>query len=84
MSVTEPGLNKYPFTPGEHLVECQIEEMPDTVMYYLDHGEEWQKLSDNTLQVMEKELTLERSVATLLDSAQKILSTRHPEANSQS
>jgi hypothetical protein len=74
--LTEPGRNRYPFIPGKHLVECPIEEMPDTVMYYLSHEEEWRSLSQEMLRLVTSELTLERSIATILAQAENALANR--------
>ena len=74
--ITEPGENKYPFVPGKHLVECPVEEMLDTVMYYVEHEAERRSIANQMLNLMKNELTLERSVANLLRDAEKILHSR--------
>lgn len=68
--LTEPGLNKYPFVPGEHIVECPIEEMPDMIEYYIEHEDKWLKISNRMLDLMRNELTLDRSMATILAQAE--------------
>lgn len=75
--LTEPGKNKYSFVPGKHLVECPIKEMPDTIMYYLAHEEEWRAISAEMLRIMRRELTLEQSVASILARAEKVLDERN-------
>ena len=74
--LTEPGKNKYPFVPGKHLVECPVQEMPDTVMHYLEHPEEWRSISEEMLSLMKSELTLERSIASILARAERFLNRR--------
>jgi hypothetical protein len=69
--LTEPGANKYPFVPGKHLVQCPIEEMPDQIEYYVKHPEEWRSISNNMLSLIQNELTLDRSVATILQQAEQ-------------
>lgn len=70
--LTEPGLNRYAFVPGEHIVECPIEEMPDMIEYYIEHEDEWLKLSNGMLDLMRNELPLERSMATILAHAEHV------------
>ncbi len=70
--LTEPGENKYPFIPAKHLVECPLEKMPETVMYYLEHKAEWYSISREMLSFMKRELTLEQSIANILTHAEKI------------
>jgi hypothetical protein len=74
--LTEPGENRYPFVPGKHLVECAIEGMPDTVMYYLDHEEERCAIANGMINLMKRELTLEHSIANILVDAEKVLECR--------
>lgn len=74
--LTEPGKNRYPFVPGKHLVECPVEEMPGAVMYYLKHQEEWRSISEEMLDFMKTELGLERSIATILTHAERVLGDR--------
>ena len=74
--ITEPGENKYPFIPGEHLVECSIDEMQNKITYYLEHEEEWRAISQNMLRLMKSELTLEKSVGTILTQAEEVLAAR--------
>jgi len=47
--LTELGESEYPLVPGKHLVECSVEEMPDTIMYYLIHPDEWRAISTEML-----------------------------------
>jgi hypothetical protein len=74
--LTEPGENEYPFVPGKHLVECPIERMPDTVMYYLYHEQEWRSIADAMLSLVKGELTLEQSIASILTRAERVLDRR--------
>lgn len=71
--LTELGESEYPLVPGKHLVECSVEEMPDTIMYYLIHPDEWRAISTEMLRVMREELTLERSIAAILSAAERAL-----------
>ncbi|RME42335.1 MAG: glycosyltransferase family 1 protein [Caldilineae bacterium] len=74
--ITEPGQNRYPFIPGKHLVECPVEQMPDTIEYYLAHPAEWQAIAGNMLHLLQTEITLEKSIARLLARAEAILHRR--------
>jgi hypothetical protein len=74
--LTEPGLNKYPFVPGTHLVEAPVSEMSDKIFYYLDHPQEWEEISHNMTSLIQNELTLRNSISQLLDRAEEILIQR--------
>ena len=74
--LTEPGENAYPFVPGKHLVECPVEQMPEKVIYYLQHEDEWNAISEAMLSLMQEELTLKRSIARILDRAEAVLDRR--------
>lgn len=74
--ITEPGLNKYPFIPGTHLVETPVSEMAGRIFYYLDHPNEWQEISHNMSSLLQNELTLRNSISQLLDRAEKVLVQR--------
>ena len=75
--LTEPGENEYPFVPGRHLVECPVARMPDKVIYYLSHQEEWRAISTNMLNLMQEELTLEQSIVAILSAAERELGSGH-------
>jgi len=68
----EPNDNHYPFIPGEHLVECHPHEMPEQIRYYIDHPEERQRIADNMFRLISSELTLSRSIQTILEKASVI------------
>jgi spore maturation protein CgeB len=70
--LSEPGLNKYPFKDGEHFVESTIKEMPDKICYYMNHPDEWQKISENMSQLLQNELTLEKSLEKILSNVKYI------------
>jgi hypothetical protein len=44
--LTEPMFNHTQFQPGVHLIEAEIDEITDKILYYLSHGEESQKITD--------------------------------------
>jgi hypothetical protein len=75
--LTEPGKNQYPFVPGKHLVECPVRDMPDRIMYYLEHEQEWRSMSEAMLGLVTTELTLERSIAAILARAESALQGRY-------
>lgn len=71
--LTEPGENIYPFTSSEHIVECEIEDMPDTIQYYLENADEWSNISQNVYDLVSQEFTLEKSLRKLLNRAVTVL-----------
>jgi hypothetical protein len=71
--LTEPGKNKYPFIHGKHIVESDLEKMPEIIDYYLENSHEWATISRNVIDLVSNEFTLERSLKKLLEKAEIIL-----------
>ena len=65
--VTEPTLPHTPFLPGVHLVEAPIEQMADTICYYLSHEEERQRIVDQAYQLVTTDLTMRKAVGQILE-----------------
>jgi hypothetical protein len=74
--IREPNDNKYPFIPGEHLVECHPEEMLDVIEYYLEHPKKRDEIADRMLNLLTSELTLEHSLRKITLAAIKALEKR--------
>jgi hypothetical protein len=75
--LSEPSANVYNFIPGKHLIEKRVEEMPDSIMHYMENPDQWQAISDNVQQLIEQEVTLENSIACILARATMLLSQRN-------
>lgn len=69
MIVTEPTLPHTPFVPGVHLVEAPVEQMADTICYYLSHEEDRQSIVDQAYQLAKTDLTMRKAVGQILDQA---------------
>jgi len=67
--VSEPTLPHTPFVPGQHLVEAPIEQLTDTIIYYLTHEEERARIVERAWRLVIGELTLRNAVRCLLDVA---------------
>jgi hypothetical protein len=65
--VTEPTLPHTAFLPGVHLVEAPLEQMADTICYYLSHEEERRRIVDQAYQLVTTELTMSKGVAQILE-----------------
>lgn len=64
--VTEPTLPHTPFVSGEHLVSAPIEEITDTICYYLEHEEERRQIADQAYQAITRHSRVE-SLRKLLE-----------------
>lgn len=64
--VSEPTLRHTPFLPNVHLVEAPIEQLPDTVCYYLANEQARSKIVENAYQLATKSLTMENAVEQIL------------------
>jgi hypothetical protein len=69
--IAEPTPHRYPFKAGEHLLECRLEDMPDTIAAYMQREDERSRLAGRMLHLMETDLTLERSLEALLARANR-------------
>jgi len=67
--VTEPTLPHTCFIPGVHLVETPIEQMADTICYYLSHEEERQRIVDRAYQLITKHSVVEEMIQILEKAA---------------
>ncbi len=67
--LSEPTMHEYPFVPGQHLVECAVDQMAGMVHHYAQHEEERLAIADQMLRLMQTELTLERSISQILQAA---------------
>lgn len=65
--VTEPTLPHTPFSPGVHLIETPIEQIADTICYYLSHEEERQRIVDQAYQLVTTDLTMAKAVSQTLE-----------------
>ncbi len=70
--VTEPTLPHTAFTPGVHLAEAPLEQMADTICYYLSHGEERQRIVDQAYQLAITELTMSKGAAQILERVARV------------
>ena len=64
--VSEPIYRPTPFIPGEHYIEAEVSEMPETLNYYRTHHEERDRIVDRAHRFVTEELTMETSVSRVL------------------
>ncbi len=65
--VTEPTFPHIPFVPGEHLVETPIEQMADTICYYLANEEKRTAIANRAHHLATTELTADIAVTQILE-----------------
>ena len=65
--VSEPLVDPSPYVPGRHFVSATLDEMPEAVAHYLAHEDERARIVAAGRDLIHGELTLERSVARLLE-----------------
>lgn len=70
--VSEPLLAHCPaYNPGVHYVSAPIEQLAETILYYLDHEEERARIVDNGYQLVTTELRFDRSIQAILEAVDK-------------
>jgi hypothetical protein len=67
MIVSEPTLPHTAFKPGVHLVEAPIDQLTNTICYYLSHEEKRQQIVNQAYQLATTELNMSNGAAQLLD-----------------
>ena len=74
--ISEPGENKYPFVSGKHLIECNLEHMPDTIDYYIRNKSKWLAISTEMLSFLQRDVKLEETISTLIANGEVALRKR--------
>jgi hypothetical protein len=75
--VSEPVLpHCTEFKENVHYVSAKIEELADTIVYYLEHEEERRQIVDNAYKLMMAELKFEKSLRKLFAAAQPYITRR--------
>lgn len=77
--VTEPTLPHTAFIPDKHLVSVPIDEITDTICYYLEHEDERRKIAEQAF----KEITRHSRVESLIQLIEQVVQERE-DINSQS
>ena len=67
--ISEPIHAPEPYIPGTHYVSVELEDMPDAIRYYIDNEAERARIADAGYRFVTTELTLERSVDSILGLA---------------
>lgn len=67
--VSEPLLPHVPqYQPGVHYVSAPFARLADTIVYYLEHDEELQRIVDNAYQLTTTTLTFANSMQTIMEA----------------
>jgi spore maturation protein CgeB len=70
--VSEPVLpHCTEFKENVHYVSAEIEDLANTIVYYLEHEEERRQIVDNAFQLMMGELKFEKSLRRMFAAAQQ-------------
>jgi hypothetical protein len=70
--ISEPLKDVAPFEVGRHLVAAPIDELAETVKFYLRHDAERQKITDEAYRFVTRELAISQMVGRILDTARAI------------
>lgn len=67
--VSEPTLPHTFFEPGVHLVEVPVEQMADTICYYLEHDDERQSIVESAYQMVASNSQPGQAIAQVIERA---------------
>ena len=66
--ITEPMLPHNIFIlPGVHLIESPIDQLVSTIVYYIDHEDEREKIATQAQQLVTKEITVQNTLTKILN-----------------
>jgi hypothetical protein len=66
--ISDPLQNHTPiYQPNKHYISTPLDALEDTIMYYLQHVEEREKVVTNAYELVTQELTLNKSVEIILN-----------------
>lgn len=69
MILTEPTLPHTPFVAGVHLIEAPVDQMAETICYYLAHEDERERVAEEAYRLVANDLTMEKAVSQILHQA---------------
>ncbi len=64
--ISEPIYEPGDYIPGKHFISANSDEMPEVIDYYLHHDSERESIANQGYELVTRELTMERSIATIL------------------
>jgi hypothetical protein len=64
--VSEPSLPHSPFLPGRHVIEVPIDQLTETIIYYLSNDEARREITDSANRLVTEQLTMENSLSKIL------------------
>jgi hypothetical protein len=64
--ISEPMYDPSPYVPGRHFVSATVDEMPKVIRYYLENATERERIAAEGHRFVTQELTMERSIQTLV------------------
>lgn len=74
--ISEPMYKPGAFIPGKHFVSATSDEMPEIIDYYLKHDDERERIASEGHRLVTRDLTMERSVSTILQLIADRISSR--------
>ena len=74
--MSEPNNNRYPFEPQTHFLSLPVASMPAAIDHYARHEDERRAMAERMADLVSRELTLERSIGSLLDAARPVLAAK--------
>jgi hypothetical protein len=67
--VSELMVDSEPFQPGRHMVQAPVEELADRIVYYLEHEDERQRISEAAYELVTTRLSMTRALETIFRAA---------------
>jgi hypothetical protein len=60
------------YKPGLHYVSAPIDQLSETILYYLEHEDERREIVERAYQMVTRELTFNKSIETIMGQVQRL------------
>ncbi|NES81370.1 MAG: glycosyltransferase family 1 protein [Moorea sp. SIO2B7] len=60
--VSETMVDSVPFEPNKHIIQVPVNQMADTIIYYLENEEERQKIVNAAYDLVREDLTMKNAI----------------------
>lgn len=70
--ISEPVLNQQPFVPGRHMVTAPIEQLAETVEFYLSHEGKRKEIVEEAHRLISEEFTMHQMIGCILRHSREL------------
>jgi len=72
LMISEPLLDNESFVPGHHMIAAPIEQLAETIEFYLSHEEQRQEIVEEAYRLVSEELTIHQMIGRILSHSREL------------